>query len=580
MAQDNQKSAHGWGFVDTQFIVHSDRSVELTGSRYEICGFRMPDFIPFVEDALRVKVDLGDLHQPKPPADAKEPQRNTAFISALQAALPAARYSFDAKDRLCHSHGQATGDEVYKVLYEALPRVVDMVFYCSTEQEAETLVRLALEHDVCLIPYGGGTNVSGCLQLPARETRMTVAVDTRGLNRVQWVNKENRQACVEAGITGLELERELEKHGLTTGHEPDSVEFSTLGGWISTNASGMKKNRYGNIEDIVENVSVLTPSGKLETLHAFPRQSAGVQVRPMLFGSEGNFGLITKAVIKVRPMPEKRAYQSVLFPDPEHGVAFLYELSNSSYMPASVRLVDNNQFRFGLALKPASGTAGRLKSQLQKFFIQNVKHIDVSKMAVATIVMEGSAREVDMQQTLLSELASRHQGFMAGAHNGKRGYNLTFAIAYIRDFLTKLNVMGETFETTLPWDKIHSVNRAVIAETEKIHKEYGLPGRPFISYRITQLYATGVCAYYTYGIFTKGMPNPGQIATEADHRLRATVVKHGGAVSHHHGVGKFRHDLLTQVMPTQNAELIMALKNTLDPKNVFGAQNGVFFRGA
>jgi alkyldihydroxyacetonephosphate synthase len=576
MNDDNQKAQHTWGFRDTQFIVHPNRSVELTGQRYEICGFQMPDFIPFVESSLGVQVDIHALNEGRTPSVAQA-NRNEAFCQALAARFPNAKTSSSDSDRLSHSHGQATGDEVYKVLHAELDKVVDLVFFCSSEEEAEGVVRLAIEHDVCLVPYGGGTNVSGCLQLPENETRMVVSVDTRALNRIEWINKQNRQACVQAGITGLELERELQKHGLTSGHEPDSYEFSTLGGWISTNASGMKKNRYGNIEDIVESISVVTPSGTLQTLKGFPRQSAGVQVRPLLFGSEGNFGLITKAVIRVRPMPEKRAYQSVLFPNAEVGVAFLHELSNGTFLPASIRLVDNNQFRFGLALKPASGPAGRVKSALQKMFIQNVKHIDVKKMVVATIVMEGSAREVEVQEQLLSELAAKHRGFMAGGHNGKRGYNLTFAIAYIRDFLAKLHVMGETFETTLPWDKIHSVNRAVIHETEAIHRDYGLPGKPFISYRVTQLYTTGACVYYTYGIYTQGMANPGQIASRADHRLRATVVKHGGSISHHHGVGKFRTDLLAEVLPPKNGELVMAVKDTLDPKNVFGARNGALF---
>lgn len=70
--------------------------------------------------------------------------------------------------------------------------------------------------------------------------------------------------CVEAGIVGKDLENELSKYGVMTGHEPDSVEFSTLGGWISTRASGMKKNRYGNIDDIVLSVKVVTPTGTYE----------------------------------------------------------------------------------------------------------------------------------------------------------------------------------------------------------------------------------------------------------------------------------------------------------------------------
>lgn len=574
MTVKNEKWEHAWGFRDTQFVVDRRRNVRLTGNRYEICGAQMPDFMPFVEDSLGVSVDTTELVEPVP-APVSPPRKNDAFCDAVQRAFAPERFSVDDSVRAVHSHGQATADEVHLALYGRLPRVVDMVFFCTTEEEAEKLVQLALEHDVCLIPYGGGTNVSGCLKLPENEHRMIVSVDTRGLNQIEWIHHQNRQVCAQAGITGAELEQELARVGLTTGHEPDSIEFSTLGGWISTNASGMKKNRYGNIEDIVESVSVVSPKGKLETLKAFPRQSAGVQVRHMLFGSEGNFGLITKAVLRVRPLPEQRTYQSALFPTFERGVEFLYELSGSNFLPASVRLVDNLQFRFGLALKPASRGLGMVTSKLQRTFIQKIKRFDLKQMAVATIVMEGSATEVAVQEKLIGELARRHGGFLAGGHNGKRGYNLTFAIAYIRDFMTKLHVMGETFETSVPWDKIHDVNRAVVAETQRIHEHYELPGKPFISYRVTQVYPTGVCIYYTYAIYTKGKDGA-RIASEADHLLRKVVVESGGSVSHHHGIGKFRSDLLSKVLPEHNAAMVRSLKDTLDPQNVFGARNGVF----
>jgi alkyldihydroxyacetonephosphate synthase len=193
--------------------------------------------------------------------------------------------------------------------------------------------------------------------------------------------------------------------------------------------------------------------------------------------------------------------------------------------------------------------------------------------------MEGTSTEVEAQNRVLSEVAARHQGFFAGASNGKRGYNLTFAIAYIRDFMTTLQVLGETLETTLPWDRIHAIIEAVRAEAQRVHAEYGLPGKPFLSYRITQLYASGACVYFTYGIYTRGVDNPGAVASRAEDRLRHAIVRHGGAVSNHHGVGKLRSALLASVLPPLNAEMIRALKATIDPRNVFGAQNGVFLRG-
>ena len=128
-------------------------------------------------------------------------------------------------------------------------------------------VELAAAHDVCLVPYGGGTSVSAALKLPADETRFIVSVDMRRMDAIEWLDHENLRACVQAGITGSHLEERLAEQGFTCGHEPDSVELSTLGGWIATNASGMKKNRYGNIEDIVENVTMVTPRGVICLLY-------------------------------------------------------------------------------------------------------------------------------------------------------------------------------------------------------------------------------------------------------------------------------------------------------------------------
>lgn len=574
MVEASEKAAHAWGFRDTELIAHEDRTVELTGNRYEICGTRMPGFIPFVESSLGVRVDLSDLNR-RSERVAPTPRRNEELCAALAREFAADQYSSEPDARLTHSHGQATADEVYAVMYATLPRVVDMVFFCRTQHDAERIVALAAIHDVCLVPYGGGTNVTGCLT-PPEDPRMVVSVDTTQLNRIEWFNPDNRQVCAEAGITGKELEAQLRRRGFTSGHEPDSFEFSTLGGWISTHASGMKRNRYGAIENIVDSVTVITPGGELETLGRFPRQSAGVQIKDVLFGSEGNFGLITKAVLRVRPLPEVKAFQSLVFPSAESGVAFLFELSNSSMLPASIRLVDNLQFRFGLALKPAGGRRAQLKSLLQRMILQGIKRVDPKKMVVATIGMEGTASEVRAQEAALTEIAARHHGFIAGASNGRRGYNLTFAIAYIRDFMTKLHVLGETLESTLPWDKIHHIVQKVTDEAREIHRENGLPGKPFLSYRITQLYASGACVYFTYGIYVNGVDNPGSVARHAEDRLRQVIVSNGGAVSNHHGVGKFRSQLLASVLPPMNAEIIRAVKTAIDPKNVFGAQNGVF----
>ncbi len=182
--------------------------------------------------------------------------------------------------------------------------MVDLIVYPESHEEAATLVARAAEHDVCLVPYGGGTSVSAALKLPVTEKRMIVSVDMRRMDAIEWIDRDNMRASVQAGITGKHLEERLAAEGFTCGHEPDSVELSTLGGWIATNASGMKKNRYGNIEGIVENVTMVTPRGVIEHLMNMPRVSMGVEPRQMTFGSEGNLGLITRAVIRIHKLPE------------------------------------------------------------------------------------------------------------------------------------------------------------------------------------------------------------------------------------------------------------------------------------
>lgn len=576
MSQVNDRWDHAWGYRDTQFELGPEGHVRLTGRRYEISGVPMPEFLPFCEEVLGVKLDPTHLRE-EVPLEVPEPNKNLGFCEIVEQEFPE-DYTYDPRARASRSHGQATGDEVYQALYGKLPRLVDMVFLCRSEAAAQRITELAKSHDVCLIPYGGGTNVTGCLTLPKHETRMVVAVDMRPMDKIEWINRQNRQACVQAGITGIELERKLRLEGFTCGHEPDSQEFSTLGGWISTNASGMKRNRYGAIEDIVEQIFMVTPNGEFETMDKFPRQSAGVQIKPSIFGSEGNFGLITKAVIRIRELPETTRYQSIIFPNFHRGVEFLRALSSTSFVPASIRLVDNMQFRFGHALKALeTSQVAAAKSKLQKVFLTKVKGIDLSQMCVATVVMEGMRLEVEAQENLVGDLAGKYQGFFAGGGNGKRGYNLTFAIAYIRDFMTKMHVMGETLETTAPWDKIHDICEAVKDEAERIHADFGLSGKPFVCYRITQLYTSGVCIYFTYAAYTRGHDGA-EIAVTADQRLRYAIVRAGGAISNHHGIGKFRSRLLRDRIPAANAEMVEALKQKLDASNVFGAGNGLFDR--
>ncbi|MEM7333773.1 MAG: FAD-binding oxidoreductase [Chloroflexota bacterium] len=577
MSQSKDETyAHKWGFKDTRFVANPDFTVTVTGDRYEISGTTMPEFLPFVEEMLDIKIDLNDRKTEVENKPIAQPHVNDAFCKTLTDTFPSSQYTQDNNIRLVHSHGQTTADEVNRVLYDQLDRTVDLVFYPESEADVQKIIDLAEEHNVCLVPYGGGTSVSSALQLPLNEKRMIVAVSMMRLNQIEWFDKENYRICVQAGMTGKQLEKVLAKEGFTCGHEPDSMELSTVGGWIATNASGMKKNRYGNIEDIVENVTMITPNGTLTHAQNMPRTSIGIRPDAFFFGSEGNLGLITKAVLKVHKLPEKVKFASFVFPNFKYGVAFLYDLTRSGTIPASVRLLDNIQFRFGSALKPTPTSQEKMMSNIQKFFLLNVKGFDPDKLCAATVVMEGSSEEVEFQNKVINRIGKKHQGIAGGEGNGKRGYKLTYAIAYIRDFLANFHIIGETYETTVAWDKIEAVIDAVAERAVELHADYNLPGKAYVSPRISQVYHTGVCIYFTHGFSTKGVENPEKVFSEIEHSLRQTIMEAGGSVSHHHGVGKIRKDFMKQTLSPATINLIKDIKKANDPKNIFGIRNNVF----
>jgi alkyldihydroxyacetonephosphate synthase len=572
---DGERRHHRWGYTDSEFEVIDRDTVRFVGDRYPISGTTMPHFLRFAREVIGVDIDPRDTRPEREAPSVPEAKENRAFVKELFETFDASRHSFDDRERLIHSHGQTTSEDVFPALYGSIDRVVDLVVWCESHDEVLSLVELANKHNVCLVPYGGGTNVSAALVLPSDEKRMIVSVDLRRMKRLLHLDAENLTATFEAGIYGGDLENALHERGFTAGHEPDSIELSTLGGWIATYASGMKKNRYGNIEDIVLNATMVTPAGVVEHRRTFPRYSHGVRAISPLFGSEGNFGIITRATIRIHALPELQEYNSFLFPSVDAGLVFMNELAHSGGVPASVRLVDNEQFRFAQSLKGAPRGWKRVASRLQKLMITRVLRFDPHRMVVATIVMEGSREEVGFQKRVSTRIARRHRGFAAGPSNGRQGYMLTFAIAYIRDFMTAMHILGETFETTVPWSKVLSVTTAVGSRLSELCREHGVPGKPFLSYRITQLYQSGVCVYFTMGLYLKGFDDPAAVLAEIEHELRRTVIAEGGSLSHHHGVGKIRRDFLHEEMPEFAADSIRSLKRSYDSKNVFAIGNNV-----
>src|SRR5690606_15611542 len=163
--------------------------------------------------------------------------------------------------------------------------------------------------DLHVIPYGGGTSVAGHIN-PIDQGRPILTVSLAHMNRLIDLDRESQLATFGAGTPGPLVEAQLRAHGYTLGHFPQSFEYSTVGGWVVTRSSGQQSLRYGRIEQLFAGGRMETPVGPL-TMPTLPAASAGPDLRELVLGSEGRFGILTEATVRVTPLPEHESFHAL-----------------------------------------------------------------------------------------------------------------------------------------------------------------------------------------------------------------------------------------------------------------------------
>uniref|UniRef100_A0A8C5HDL6 Alkylglycerone-phosphate synthase n=1 Tax=Gouania willdenowi TaxID=441366 RepID=A0A8C5HDL6_GOUWI len=547
---------NGWGYSDSRFLFNKKGQAEFTGKRYKLSGMILPALKDWFEGTFGASL------QHKSPATVSLPTNNELKSIGVP-------FSHEAEDRAFRGHGHCL-HEIFALREGKIGRVPDMVVWPNCHNDVEKIVALACKHNVCLIPYGGGTSVSSALECPPEETRSIVSLDTSQMVR----QLKRREEVISAGVRKTTRNLSLNESGYCTGHEPDSMEFSSLGGWVSTRASGMKKNIYGNIEDLVVHIKMVTPQGVIEKSCQGPRMSTGPDIHHFILGSEGTLGVVTEVTMKIRPVPEYQKYGSVVFPNFEQGVACLREVAKQRCAPASIRLMDNEQFMFGHALKPqVSSIFTSFLDGLKKFYITKFKGFDPSRLCVATLLFEGNREKVLQHEKQVYDIAAKFGGLAAGEDNGQRGYMLTFVIAYLRDLGMDYYVIAESFETSVPWDRVLDVCRNVKARVVRECKDKGVQFSPLSSCRVTQTYDAGACVYFYFAFNYRGLSDPVHVYEQVEHAAREEILANGGSLSHHHGVGKLRKEWMRETVSEVGVGMLQSVKDYVDPKNIFGNRN-------
>ena len=248
--------------------------------------------------------------------------------------------SQDHRERATHAYGKSYLDTVraFRGVYEHVP---DVVARPRDEGDVAALLEWAADANVAVVPYGGGTSVVGGVEprIPGALRRRAVTRPRRARRRCSSWTTVSRAARIGAGASGPRVEELLGAHGLTMRFFPQSFELSTLGGWVATRAGGHFATKLTHVDDLVESVRAITPSGAWES-RRLPGSGAGPSPDRMLLGSEGTLGVITDAWVRVQPRPEHRASRAVRFATFLGGAEAVRALAQSGLDPANCRLID------------------------------------------------------------------------------------------------------------------------------------------------------------------------------------------------------------------------------------------------
>ena len=257
--------------------------------------------------------------------------------------------------RVRHTRGKSTPDLLRMRLHD-FRGAPDVVLVPGSHDEVAELLRICSERRIAVIPFGGGTSVVGGLEPDADGYAGLAALDVRRLDGLLSLDEESRVAQLGAGLRGPQAEDLLRPHGLTIGHFPQSFEYATLGGFAAARSSGQSSAGYGRFDDLVVSLRTATPAGTLELGRA-PKSAAGPDLRQLILGSEGTFGVITSLGVQLRPAPEERRYEGWRFESFSAGTQAVRRLAQDGPLPTVLRLSDEAETGLNLA-QPSEIGAG------------------------------------------------------------------------------------------------------------------------------------------------------------------------------------------------------------------------------
>ena len=536
----------GWGHEDVTF----DDSTK-------------PELWPY----LKRELGVDEIRWEKPVAfedvTLPEQKNNEAFLAAIGVGLGEGQVVDDKKSRLVHAAGKSFRD-LWLMRHGQVQFAPDCVVYPDTEEDVALVVRAAHEHGVVLVPFGGGSNIAGCLVPSDRGGRMVVSLDMCRIHRVLEVDRYSLTARIQPGVYGQHLEDQLAEHGVTLGHFPDSFLHSTLGGWVATRSAGMQSDIYGKIEDMVISLRMVTPSGTIIT-RTVPKSSNGIDIKHLCIGSEGILGVITEVVVQVHHKPEKEDWYGWLLPDFKSGLDAIHECHRGDCMPTVTRLNDPKKTALSFAFKhPKTGIKDKIAKAF-KWYIGNVKKIDFNQCCLMVVKYEGTPQAFNRIKNRVTAIYKKHRGVCLGAEPGRSFAKVKFDFPHLRDYVMDRSIMADVSETATTWDNLRTLHESGLADVEQAIKDTGVDA--WVGCHLSHSYRTGASLYFTFGCLQR----EGREIEQYLYVKKAAedaFMKNGGTLSHHHAVGTEHLPWVEEDLSPTGLKAVKALKAGLDPNDI------------
>lgn len=470
----------------------------------------------------------------------------------------------DKRSRTAHTYGKAYPDIVrgFRADFGEPP---DVVAYPSSADEVGQVLDWASDNEVAVVPFGGGTSVVGGVECDVEESFAgVVSLDTRRMDRVLEVDSVSRAAKIQAGATGPRLAEQLHEHGLSFRHYPQSYEFSTFGGWIATRAGGHYATRYTHIDDFIESVQMIAPSGELQT-RRLPASGAGPSPNALVLGSEGTLGVITEAWTRVHLRPRFRSKASVHFRDFSDAVRATREVAQSGMAPANLRLLDSREAMINGVVFDGSNVL------LLAFESPRVPTEPDLERALA-ICREFDGKLAGEPVHLDDHAKVDEHDNSPGSQVGGRWRSSFFEGPYLQNTMVSLGVIADTFETACTWDRFDTLHRRIVGDVRDAMKR--VCGVGFISCRFTHVYPDGPAPYYTF-LAPANVGSELEQWAEIKSAASEAISQVGATITHHHAVGRTHKPWYKREVPELFQRGMRRLKESFDPAGVLNP--GVLF---